>query len=159
MTQQDIISSIWGNMMDAIEEDNFHCFTQVAMMKYLGKTLATSKMWQQLYLNKEQAIKKMVNPKLCCLEFLNIKLDVFPGCTNKQCSRPLNLLRGAKIVACHHCSRTMRTDKCSCAFHLGMSFEDKLLTLLIEVVSAFLKKGVINMTQTDIDTFKKNCCS
>ena len=94
-------------------------------------------MWQQFYLNKDQEIKKMVNPKFRCLELLNIKLDVFPGCANKQCNKPLNVLRGAKIVACHHCSRTMRTDKCSCVFHLGMSFEDKLLTLPIEVVSAF----------------------
>ena len=156
MTQLDIISCVWGNMMDAIEEDNFYCFTQVALMKCFGKKLATSKMWQQVYLNKDQEIKKMVNPKLCCLELLNIKLDVFPGCTNKQCNKLLNLLPGAKIVAC---SRTMRADKCSCVFHCGISFEDKLLTSPIEVVSAFLEKDVINMTQTDIDTFQKTSCS
>ena len=36
-----------------------------------------------------------------------------------------------------------------------MSFEDKMLTLPIEVVSAFLKEDVINMCQTDIDSFKE----
>ena len=36
-----------------------------------------------------------------------------------------------------------------------MSFEDKMLTLPVEDVSAFLKEEVINMYQTDIDTFKE----
>ena len=97
------------------------------------------------YLNKDQDIKKMVNPKLCCLELLNIVLDVFPGWTNKQCNKRLNLLPGAKIVTWHHCSRTMRADKCSCVFYC-------VISLLIEVVSSFLK-DVINMCQTD--TFKE----
>ena len=52
----------------------------------------------------------------------------------------------------------MRADKCSCVFHCVMYFEDKMLALLIEVVSAFLK-DVINMCQTDIDTSKKTRCS
>ena len=67
------------------------------------------------YLDKDQEIKKMVNPKLCCPKLLNIELDVSPRCTNKHCNRLLNLLPGAKIVTCHHCSCTMRVDKCSCA--------------------------------------------
>ena len=36
-----------------------------------------------------------------------------------------------------------------------MSFEDKIFTLPIEIVSAFLKEDVINMCQTDTDTFKE----
>ena len=36
-----------------------------------------------------------------------------------------------------------------------MSFEDKMLTLPIEVVSAFLKEDVINMCQIDIDSFQE----
>ena len=63
------------------------------------------------------------------------------------------------FVACHHCSRTLRADKYSCVFHWRMSFEGIMLTLPIEVVSAFLKKDVINMCQTGIDTLQKNCCS
>ena len=98
----------------------------------------------------------MVYPsKLCCPELLNNELDVFPGCTNKQCNKPINLLPGANIVTCHQCRRTMRADKCSCIFHCVMSFEDKMLILPIGVVSAFLKEDVINMCQTDIDTFKE----
>ena len=97
----------------------------------------------------------MVNPKLCCPELLNIELDVFPGCTNKQCNKPRNLLPEAKIVTCYHCSRTIRADKCSCIFHCVMSFEDKMLTLPKEVVSAFLKEDVIIMCQTDTDSFKE----
>ena len=42
-----------------------------------------------------------------------------------------------------------------CVFYCVMSFEDKMLTLPIEVVSAFLKEDVINMCQTDIDSFKE----
>ena len=107
------------------------------------------------YLDKDEEIKKMVNPKLCYTELLNIELDVFPGCANKECNKPLNLLPEAKIVICHHCSRIIRLDKCSCVFHCVMSFKDKMLTLPIGVVSAYLKKYVINMWQTDIDSFKE----
>ena len=46
----------------------------------------------------------------------------------------------------------MRVDKYSCVFHCVMSFEDKMLTLPIEVISAFLKEDVINTYQTDINT-------
>ena len=66
------------------------------------------------YRDKDQEIKKMVNPKLCCPELLNIELDVFPGWTNKQCNKPLNLLPVAKFVCnLQNCIRTMRTYKCS----------------------------------------------
>ena len=50
------------------------------------------------YLYKDQEIKRMVNPELCCLDLLNIELDVFLGCKNQQCNKTLNLLPGAKIV-------------------------------------------------------------
>ena len=46
----------------------------------------------------------------------------------------------------------MRVDKYSCVFHCVMSFEDKMLTLPIEVISVFLKENVINTYQTDINT-------
>ena len=46
----------------------------------------------------------------------------------------------------------MRVDKYSCVFHCVMSFEDKMLTLPIEVISVFLKEDVINTYQTDINT-------
>ena len=111
------------------------------------------------YLDKDQEIKKMVNPKLSCPQLLNIELDVFPGCTKKQCNKPLNLLPGERIVAYHHCRRPMCADKCSCVFHCVMSLEDKMLTLPIEVVSAFLKEEVINMCQIGMAVSKKNCCS
>ena len=42
-----------------------------------------------------------------------------------------------------------------CVFYYVMSFEDKMMTLPIEVVSTFLKEDVINMCQTDIDRFKE----
>ena len=42
------------------------------------------------YLEKDQEIEKMVNPRLFCPGLLNIELDVFPGCTNKQCNKSLN---------------------------------------------------------------------
>ena len=49
----------------------------------------------------------------------------------------------------------MRADKSSCVIYCVMSFEDKMLTLPIEVVSTFLKEDVITMCQTDIDCFKE----
>ena len=149
-----IILSVRGDMMDAVEEGNLYCFTQVTLKNYLGKKLTTSKMSVttvhkstqdfptldevvfKSYLEEEE-IKKMVKPKLSYPKLLNIGLDIFPGCTNKQCNKPLNLLPGAKIVRCHHCSRTMRADKCRFVFHCVMSFEDKMSTLPIEVFPHF----------------------
>ena len=64
------------------------------------------------YLDKDEEIKKMVNRNLCYPELLNIELDVFPGRTNREYNKPLNLLPEAKIITCHHCSRIMRSDKC-----------------------------------------------
>ena len=168
-----IILSVCSHIMDTVEEDNLYCFTQVTLKNYFGKKLTASKMSVatvhkstqdfptldevvfKSYLDKDEEIKKMVNPKLCCPELLNIELDVFSGCTNKQCSKPLNLVPEAIIVTCHHCSLTMRADKYSCVFHCVMSFEDKMLTLPTEVVSTFLKEDVINMCQTDIGSLKE----
>ena len=139
------------------------------MENYFGKKLTTSRIsaatcqdFQTLdedifksYIYKDQEIKRMVNPKLCRPDLLNIELDVFLGCTNQQCNETLNLLPGAKIVTCHHSSRSMHEDKCGSVFHCAMSFEDKIFTLPIEIISAFLKEDVINMCQTDTDTFKE----
>ena len=118
-------------MMDTTEEDNLYRFMQVLLKKYFGKKLTTSKMLVltvhkssqdfptldeivfKSYPDKDQEIKKMMNPNLCCPELLNIEFDVFPGCTDKRCNKPLNLLPGAKIGTCHHCSRTISADKCS----------------------------------------------
>ena len=107
------------------------------------------------YLYKDQEIKKMVNLKLCCPDLLNLELDVFLGCKNQQCNKTLNLLSEAKIVTYHNSSRSMHEDKYSSVFHCAMSFEDKIFTLPIEINSAFLKEDVINMCQTDTDTFKE----
>ena len=151
-----IILFVWGDMMDTVEEHNLHCFTQVSLENYFGKKLTASKMSvatvHKSYLNKDQDTKKIVNPKPCCLELLNIELDVFLGRTNKQWNKRLNFPPGAKIVTWHHCSSIMRADKSSCVFYYVISFEDKMLTLPIEVVSSFLK-DVINMCRTD--TFKE----
>ena len=40
-TTRHIILSAWGDMMDAIEEDNLYCFTQVSLKNYFGKKLTT----------------------------------------------------------------------------------------------------------------------
>ena len=36
-----ITLSVWGDMMDTIEEDNLYCFTQVTLKNYFRKKLAT----------------------------------------------------------------------------------------------------------------------
>ena len=167
-----IILPVWCDMTDIIEEENLYCFTKVFIENYLGRTLTTTKMSVatvhkssqdfpaldeavfKSYLDKDQEIKKMTNPKLYCPKLLNIELDVSLGCT-KNLAKLLNLLPGAKIVTCHHCSCTMRVDKCSCVFYCVMSFEYKMLTLSVEVVSVFLKEDIINMCQPDIGTFKE----
>lgn len=71
---------------------------------------------------------------------LNIELDIFPECRNKQCNKLLHLLPGTRILACHHCNHTMGADKCSHVFHCMMSFEDKFLTLPVEVISILRNK-------------------
>ena len=73
------------------------------------------------YLEKEEEIKKMGKPKLCCPEFLNIGLDVFPRCTNKQCN----------------------------------VFWRQNVNITDRSFSEFLKEDIINMCQTDIDSFKQ----
>ena len=85
--------------MKAIENDNLYFFTQISLKNYFGRKLTTSNMSVatvhklsqdfptldeavfKSYLDKDQEMKKMVNPKLCCPELLNIELNVFPGCT------------------------------------------------------------------------------
>ena len=108
-----IILSVRGDMMDAVEEGNLYCFTQVTLKNYLGKKLTTSKMSVttvhkstqdfptldevvfKSYLEEEE-IKKMVKPKLSYPKLLNIGLDIFPGCTNSAIS-PLIYFQEQKL--------------------------------------------------------------
>ena len=107
------------------------------------------------YIDKDQEIKDIVNPVLCCPEVANIDVEVFPGCTNDQCAKPVTLTPGAKIVTSHHCKCTMRSDKCNCVFHCIISFDDKNLKLPLQIISSFLQEDIIEMWQRNIDTFKE----
>ena len=106
-------------------------------------------------LNKQ--LKNCLHPKICCPEVVSVTLDVFPGCTNIPCGRPVAVIPDQPSTACQQCNTTMKVSQCPCVFHCTLTFEDmeKPLNLPLEVLQSYLQQDVIKLcNKENIKSFK-----
>ena len=91
------------------------------------------------YMELNKQLKNHLHPKICCPEVVSVTLDVFPGCTNIACGRPVVAIPDQPSTSCQQGNTTMRVSKCPCIFHYTLTFEDmeKTLNLPLEVLKLF----------------------
>ena len=118
-------------------------------------TIASSKVTTYMEFNKQ--LKNCLNLKICCPEVIPVTLDVFPGCANIVCGRPVVVCPDQLSTSWQQYSTTMKVSKSPCIFHCSLTFKDmeKLLNLTPEVLKIYLKQDVIKLcSKENIKSFK-----
>ena len=165
----DIKFTVWDDLVIAIEEETQYNFTNLCLKNYYGHKLSTTRLTAfsinesdpspvlnletvQKYQSEEQT---KVNSKLCNPEIKNLELELYPGCTNQDCKKPVVLRPGIRIVTCPNCNHTMRADRCDCIFHCKISFGECTLILPKDVLESFMDFDVIKLGRETIDELKE----
>ena len=64
------------------------------------------------YMDLNKQLKNCLHPKICCSEVVSVTLDVFPGCINIGCGRPVVAIRDHPSTSCQKWKTTMKVSKC-----------------------------------------------
>ena len=97
--------TIWKNLLEEISEETIYLFQKIFLKDFYGlkltKTRATiipsegpvsftlSQDAVTTYMELNKQLKNRLHPNTCCPEVVSVTLDVFPGCTNIACRRPV----------------------------------------------------------------------
>ena len=93
--------TVWKGLIDELKEETIYLFQTITLKNYYGSKLTTTKFTiistedgpasftvpNDIGNYVETELHKRLHPKLCCPELASVTLDVFPGCTNKNCSK------------------------------------------------------------------------
>ena len=154
-----ILLTIWGDLINTVQENTWYLWQQVNVKNYFGLKLSTTKKTNvtkcveqreavtlppsdfDAYLEHSHSVSEKLRKTLCCPELLNVVVEIFPGCTNSQCGKSVTIIPGNKLVTCMHCNRTMRADKFCCTFNCILSFSEVALVLPLNIISAYFENA------------------
>ena len=75
------------------------------------------------YMELNKQLKNPPRLKICYPEVVSVTLDVFPGCTNIACGRPVVVIPDQPSISCQKCNTMMKVSKCPYIFHCTLTFE------------------------------------
>ena len=99
-----VATTIWESLLEEISEETMYLFQNIFLKDFYGLKLTTTRativssegpvltLLQDAvttYLELNKQIKNRLHPKICCPKVVSVTLDVFPGCTNIACGRPV----------------------------------------------------------------------
>ena len=150
--------SVWGEHITAIEEGKFYCITDCRLRHFYGKCLATTQS-TVVSPGEEQDISKVLEQQaehwICCPDILNVAVNSFLTCNNRDCKKKINATPGCKIVKCHSCKKSMLMKNCyvemTVNFNLEKDGKDYSVTAFPKAVSSFMEKDIFSFKE-DTDT-------
>ena len=115
--------TIWENLLEEISEETMYLYF---LKEFHGLKLTTTRativsgegpvsfMMHLLpqdavrtYVELNKQLKNHLHPKICCPEVVSVTLDVFPGCTNIACGRPVVAIPDQPSTSCQQGNTTM----------------------------------------------------
>ena len=157
-----ILLTVWGDLIDSIQECKTYEFHNLSLKNFFGLKLSTTtstiitaasdadKVIPNLcesdlkeHLDHERMINDKLHPKLCCPELFGTNVSVGPSCVNMSCRKALQIVPGSRTVTCISCNMTINVDKCSCIFNCQLAFADLTLSLPVDVASKYVKGDVV----------------
>ena len=172
-----ILLTVWGDLIDSIEECKTYEFHNLSLKNFFGLKLSTTtstiitaasdadKVIPNLcesdlkeHLDHERMINDKLHPKLCCPELFGTTVSVGPSCVNMSCRKALQIVPGSRIVTCISCNMTMSVDKCPCIFNCQLAFADLTLSLPVDVASKYFKGDVVELFKKDETGFRTTLC-
>lgn len=143
--------SVWGESITLIEETKFYNITDCRLRHFYGKCLTTTRT-TRISPAEEQNISTVVEQKsenvICCPDILNVAVNSFLTCNNKDCKKKINSTPGSKIVKCINCSKSMLVKNCyidiTVNFNVEKDGKEYSITAFPRVISSFLDKDIFN---------------
>ena len=122
--------------------------TKALLRKNLSTTEETvTKIGEQQDIANQAIIEK---PKtiICCPGILNVIVNIYPICNNKECRKKVSASAGSKILRCHGCNRSVLLKNCytelNAQFQLEKDNTEKNVTAFTKVLTTFLKEDMYN---------------
>lgn len=152
--------SVWQDHIKQLEENKFYTITDTKLRYYYGKCLSTTKTTQIMNAEPQDlsqaTITKDNTQWLCCPSIMNVAINAYPVCNNKDCSKKITLnTAGSRVIHCQSCNRAMLLKQCyyemNINFHLEKDDTIYKVTAFPKIISAFLSEDIYSYKQ-DTDT-------
>ena len=144
--------SIWQDHIKELDENKFYTITDTKLRYYYGKCLSTTKTTQIMTAQPQNlsqgSITKDTTQWLCCPSIMNVAINAYPVCNNKDCSKKITLnTAGSRVIHRQTSNRAMLLKQCYYEMNINFHLEKDDT---IYKVTAFPKiiDTVINKTPT-----------
>jgi len=144
-----IYLSICKNHNDEIHEKEFYTLTNCKLKFFYGKKLATTEDTQITVTEKHVLPPADSTPVphnvISNPEILNIGVNIYAVCNNKDCKKKVTTNPGSKLLKCHSCNKTILKNcyvEMNATFQLEKDNKNITATAFAKVVSSYLGKDV-----------------
>ena len=161
------IISIWGEMIEQIEESKCYSLSDCVLKDYFGQQLSTLPhsvlkevkidrqiKWDEINLKDiAETLGNKGQSSVDKPDITGVVLSFYAVCTNKNCKKKVTLPAGEKIVRCEYCERTMLSDKCKTALSgiVDIAGDNvcESLTVFPDVLTKYFGEDVNKLTETE----------
>ena len=160
-----ISTLVWEDATDQMEDGTFCTLTNCKMGFCYGKCLATSQNTLVSKADSEdnpQSVKTRPQNLLCCPEIMNIEVNSYLVCYNKDLQKiKLSPTAGALVVKFHSFNKFMLIKNCyfDISVHFNLEKDDKLDSVVAfpKVINSFISEDVVQY-RDNTDTLLKHSC-
>lgn len=102
--------TVWERLTDELKEENIYLFQTLTPKNYYELKLTTTKSTTistedgsvtftlsddviRIYTETDKELRNRSHPKLCCPELAAVTLNLFPGCSSKNCLKPVVIVQ------------------------------------------------------------------
>ena len=148
--------SVWEEHIEQIKEGRFYTITDCKLRYYYGKCLLTSTTTTVNKVAKQMVtdVPKSNQTIVCCPEVMNVSINMYLVCNNKDHKKKINGNPGTQLVKCLSCNRSMLVKNCYLDMNVNFQLqkEENMLcvTAFGRVLAAFLNEDV-HEYRNDID--------
>ena len=123
---------------------------------YYGKCLSTTKSTQIMSAKPQDLsqgnITKDHTHWLCFPSIMNVAINAYPVCNNKDCSKKITFnTAGSQVIHCQSCNRAMLLKQCYCEMNINLHLEKNdtiyKVTAFPKVISTFLCEDIYRYKQ------------
>ena len=157
--------SVWGELLEQINENTTYHLTSLEIRDYLGVKLTTTSMTSVTKLSTEVKVDWSVHNmerneiELCCPSVDSIKMHEFLQCINSDCKKKVVPFLGEKKVRCNNqtCNRTMLVSRCKSITIYELTLTNKendkqyIATAFDETIKKIIDMGTEQNTEDEIE--------
>ena len=144
--------SLWGKHIETVKESSFYTITDCKLRSYYGNCL-TTKTESKISEAKKQDLSSVTkqtpsNDWICCPSILNVVVNCYPVCNNKDCSKKISSGNptGSRVLRCLACGRSMLLSNCLFEMNINMHLDKDdtihVVTVFPKVLGQYLNEDI-----------------